>query len=208
MNTKPLLQSTIRTAVIAASLTAGLGAGVIADSSVPPAAQPHSDSVGAAISDTSITAKVKAKLAGDDRLKKSDISVTTSNGIVTLTGSAYGPDDKATAEILATAIAGVKDVDDELEPPSSTGTGGGIDRVAVKSKEDASDSWITTKVKSGIIADSVTKGFDVSVTTTHGAVVLKGTLTDRSAIERVKGIAERVKGVKSVDISLLTIAKI
>lgn len=31
-----------------------------------------------------IAAKVKAKMMGDDRLKKSDIDVTTTNGVVTL----------------------------------------------------------------------------------------------------------------------------
>ncbi|HEY3646036.1 MAG TPA: BON domain-containing protein, partial [Gammaproteobacteria bacterium] len=57
----------------------------------------HSDSVGAAISDTDITAKVKLKLAGEKGLKKSDISVTTTNAVVTLTGKASSSDAKEEA---------------------------------------------------------------------------------------------------------------
>ena len=69
-----------------------------------------------------------------------------------------------------------------------------------------SDSWITTKVKSEILADSVSKGFDVSVETIHGVVVLKGALANQDAVDHVKDIAEKVDGVKSVDTSALTVA--
>jgi hyperosmotically inducible protein len=69
-----------------------------------------------------------------------------------------------------------------------------------------SDSWITTKVKSELLADNVSKGFDVSVETTDGVVVLKGALANRDAIDHVKDVAGKVKGVKSVDTSGLTVA--
>ena len=69
-----------------------------------------------------------------------------------------------------------------------------------------SDSWITTKGKSEILADSASKGFDVSVTTTHGVVVLTGKLASSDAIDHVKEIAAKVDSVKSVDISALTVA--
>jgi len=196
-----------RGALIAASLAAGLGTSAYADSTDASTPQPHSDSVGAAITDAAITAKVKSKFVGDDRLKKSDISVTTTNGVVTLTGTAYGPDAKAGAEILASGVEGVKDVDDNLQVPSATGAGPSkVDKAAAKTKRVVSDSWITTKVKSEITADSLSKGFDVSVTTTHGVVVLKGALANQDAIDHVKGLAEKVKGVKSVDTALLTVS--
>jgi len=68
-----------------------------------------------------------------------------------------------------------------------------------------SDSWITTKVKSEIFANSVSKAFKVGVKTKHGAVTLKGKLPNQDAIDLVKLIAEKVKGVKSVDVSGLVI---
>ena len=64
---------------------------------------------------------------------------------------------------------------------------------------------ITAKVKSELLADSIAKGMDVNVETVHGVVVLKGTLANQDAIDHVKDIAEKVKGVKSVDTSALTV---
>ena len=74
-----------------------------------------------------------------------------------------------------------------------------------KTGEMVSDSWITTKVKSEILANSVSKAFKVKVKTKHGAVALKGKLPNQDAVDLVKMIAEKVKGVKSVDTSGLTV---
>lgn len=72
-------------------------------------------------------------------------------------------------------------------------------------KQVAADSWITTKVKSEILADSVSKGFEVNVSTTDGLVVLTGVLGNPAAIVRVREIAARVDGVKAVDTSALRV---
>jgi len=75
-----------------------------------------------------------------------------------------------------------------------------------KTKRVASDSWITTKVKSELLADSVTKGFDISVETDHGVVTLSGSLKSQDAISHAKTLAAKVKGVKSVDTTALKVA--
>lgn len=80
------------------------------------------------------------------------------------------------------------------------------ERAASKAEAAVSDSWITTKVKSEILANSVSKAFKVHVTTKHGAVSLKGELPNKDAVELVKMIAEKVKGVQSVDTSGLSVA--
>ena len=69
-----------------------------------------------------------------------------------------------------------------------------------------SDSWITTKVKSEILANSVSKAFKVQVKTKYGMVTLAGKLPSQDAIDLVKLTAQNVKGVKSVDVSGLSIA--
>ena len=74
-----------------------------------------------------------------------------------------------------------------------------------KTERVASDSWITTKVKSEILANSVSKGFKVSVKTMQGNVHLTGKLPTQDAVDVVKMTAEKVKGVKSVDTSGLEI---
>jgi hyperosmotically inducible periplasmic protein len=168
-----------------------------ADATAPTA---HSDSAGAAISDAAITTKVKASYLGDDRLKGSHIKVTTTNGVVTLRGSALNADSKAAAEELAHNVDGVKSVDDGITSPGSTGT---AHKAVAKTEREGSDSWITTKVKSEILADSVSKGFKVSVKTVKGVVMLHGTLPNDDAVAHVKDLAEKVQGVKSVDTTQL-----
>jgi hyperosmotically inducible protein len=187
---------TFRTALIAAGLSACLcGGAALADD-----ATPHSDGIGAAVADTAITAKVKAKFIGDSRLRKSDISVTTTNGAVTLGGTAPSSDASAAAKELAAAVDGVKSVDDQIRTPSMADVlAAKTDKAAQKTGKYASDSWITTKVKSDLLADSVTKGLDISVKTSNGVVALSGTVADSGTVDHVKDLAAKVKGVKSVD---------
>ncbi|MHB8742961.1 MAG: BON domain-containing protein [Sulfuricaulis sp.] len=199
MNITSFGKPSFRNALIVAGLAVGLGIGTAyATSDDAPAPEAHSDSIGAAVSDTAITAKVKTKLMGDKRLKKSDISVTTTNGVVTLEGTASSSKAKSAAGALTKSVEGVKSVDNNLNTPGSSKAG-------AKTKRAVSDSWITTKVKSEILADSVSKGFDVSVKTIHGVVVLKGSLANQDAIDHVKDIAGKVDGVKSVNTAGLTV---
>ncbi len=207
MNMTSICTSSFRNALITAGLATVLGIGTAAaatnDAAVP---QAHSDGMGAAITDTVITAKVKAKLMGEQGLKQSDISVTTTNGVVTLEGSASSSKAKALAEAATKSVEDVKSVDNSLKTPASSKAAAKTRDAVAKTKRVVSDSWITTKVKSEMLADSVSKGFDVSVETVHGVVVLKGTLANQDAIDHVKDIAEKVDGVKSVDTSALTVA--
>jgi hyperosmotically inducible protein len=190
-----------RRALTTIGAAAGLGLCLLANAaSSDTAPTAHSDSVGAAISDSAITTKVKANFLGDERLKGSHIKVTTTNGVVTLTGSATGSDSKAAAEDIAKNVDGVKSVDDELTSPSSSGS---MHKAVAKTERVGSDSWITTKVKSEIMADSVSKGFKVSVKTVNGVVMLSGVLPNDDAVAHVKDLAQKVEGVKSVKTSQL-----
>jgi len=163
-------------------------------------ATPHSDGVGAAMSDAAITTKVKTSFVGEDRLKGSHIKVVTTNGVVTLTGTAASSDSKDAAEEIAQNVSGVRSVDDQISTPSSAS---GAHKVIAKTERVGSDTWITTKVKSQILADSVSKGFDVHVKTLHGVVMLRGMLPTSDAVAHVKDIAASVEHVKSVDTSEL-----
>jgi hyperosmotically inducible protein len=191
--------------LIVTGLAIGLGIGV-AGAATDEASRPqaHSDGVGAVFTDTAITAEVKAKLMREDRLNESKISVTTTNGVVTLRGSASSTDAKSVAETTAKSVDGVKSIDNSLRTPGSSKT---VAKTVRKTKRTVSDSWITTKVKSEILADSISKGLDVSVKTIHGVVALNGALPSQDAIDHVKDIAQKVKGVKSVDTSALTVAE-
>ncbi|MBW8848345.1 MAG: BON domain-containing protein [Burkholderiales bacterium] len=64
--------------------------------------------------DMAITAKVNAALAVDDKLKATQINVDTRDGQVTLTGAAPDPQSRERATTLASAVDGVKQVNNQL----------------------------------------------------------------------------------------------
>jgi hyperosmotically inducible protein len=170
--------------------------------------KPRSADFGTAISDTAITAKVKAKFASDSRLKNTDINVETANGVVNLTGSAPSLTVKRTATDLASNVNGVVDVDNKIITPA----GAEVSSMEAKSKSAtdktervASDSWITTKVKAALLADHRTKGTEISVKTVHKVVHLTGTVGSRDEVASAKEVARGIKHVRKVDTSGLKV---
>jgi hyperosmotically inducible periplasmic protein len=183
----PLLMPVLAAAALAASLS-------VARADPPPE---HSASVGAAISDTATTARVKERLAQDERLANAKISVTTNDGVVILTGTAPSADASDAAEQVAEGVKGVKSVDNQIAAPSK------LSRVEHK----VSDDWITTKVKTQLITDrSVMGDSNISVSTSAGVVHLTGTAVSKDAYNQAKSVAQNVKGVRSVDTSQLHLA--
>jgi osmotically-inducible protein OsmY len=67
-----------------------------------------------------------------------------------------------------------------------------------KSGAYVDDSWITTKVKSELIANDDTKARNISVDTSHGVVTLSGTADDMEEVTNAVEIARGVDGVTSV----------
>jgi hyperosmotically inducible periplasmic protein len=169
-----------------------LAAGVVLADDTPQ----HSDSWGAAVSDAAITAKVKERLADDNRLGDAKISVTTNNGIVTLTGTAPTAEASNAAEDAAEGVKGVKSVENQIAAPSK------VREVAVK----VTDDWITTRIKTELFADRTVQGdSNISVSTSHGVVRLTGTAVSKEAYDQAKSVAQNVKGVSSVDTSGLRV---
>ena len=87
------------------------------------------------VDDSWITTKIKSKFAAAKGVKASDISVNTSDGAVTLTGTATSKAEKNRAVHLAKSVKGVKSVDasgltvssssGSSSAPSSSGSSGG-----------------------------------------------------------------------------------
>ena len=72
-----------------------------------------------------------------------------------------------------------------------------------EAKQVASDSTITSKIKSKYLVEKNFKSFDVSVETKDGIVVLSGFVDNESTKTRAGQIAKSVKGVKSVSNGLI-----
>lgn len=78
------------------------------------------------VDDSWITTKVKSKLAAAKGVKASDISVSTTDGAVTLTGTATSKKEKTRAIHIAKGVKGVKTVDASgLTVSESSSTPGG-----------------------------------------------------------------------------------
>ncbi|MFK3648658.1 BON domain-containing protein [Lysobacter enzymogenes] len=68
------------------------------------------------------------------------------------------------------------------------------------SKQPVSDTWITTKVKTELMATSGVPGTDIKVETVNGVVKLSGSV-DKTQADKAASIARNIDGVKKVDTS-------
>jgi osmotically-inducible protein OsmY len=72
------------------------------------------DKVAAAVDDGTLTTKVKAALLAEPGLKSLQIAVETKNGAVTLSGSVDNATSRERAKDIASSVAGVATVVDQL----------------------------------------------------------------------------------------------
>jgi osmotically-inducible protein OsmY len=68
-----------------------------------------------------------------------------------------------------------------------------------KSGAYVDDSWITTKVKSEMIANNDVAARNISVDTTKGVVTLTGTAATAQEANKAAEIARGIEGVKAVE---------
>jgi len=95
------------------SLMVILAAG-LATSAAACAATPTQESTGGYVDDSTITAKVKANLAQDNKVSASDVSVKTYKGVVDLSGFVDSQSQISEARLVAGQVNGVKSVHDNL----------------------------------------------------------------------------------------------
>jgi hyperosmotically inducible protein len=172
-----------------------------------PAAVASNDNVGSKVGDTANSPAIEPKVAGNRHPAKARLSAEPPDGTVAPESTVNSRNDSA-GETVAKNMDGVRNSD---ELPMSSGAS----RTATEAQEGAtsneapgSDSRITAELKSQFAADSISKNVDIGVTTTQGVVVLTGALVTQDAIDHVKDVAEKVKDVKSVDTSAMTISSI
>ncbi len=119
--------------------------------------------------------------------ERGNFSVTSYNGRVLLTGEVAGNSDKLAAEQLVFQIENVKLVVNELTVAGSTST----------LQERASDTLITSRVKTGLIEAKDLQSNSFKVVTERGVVYLMGRVTQREA-DRATDIARSISGVVKV----------
>ena len=62
----------------------------------------------------------------------------------------------------------------------------------------ASDTWITTKVKSDLAVEKNVDATDIGVHTYEGVVTLTGDVDNQAEADKAVHVAKEIKGVKSV----------
>jgi hyperosmotically inducible periplasmic protein len=115
----------------------------------------------------------------------------------------------APAPVTATpASDSAASAEDSPATSATENSSAGAQTTAENTDYAASDHQITADVKSEIALDSATKDSDLAVSTSHGVVFLKGSLPDQNAVAHVVDVVGRVKDVKSVDTSALTVTNL
>lgn len=117
---------------------------------------------------------------------ESHIEVTAYNQIILLTGETPNPAWRQQAEDIAKTVPGVRRVYNQitLQGPTSSLT-------------RTSDSWITTKIKTQMLATEDLKSGSIKVVTENGVVYLLGTVR-REQADMAVDIARQVSGVQRV----------
>ena len=73
------------------------------------------------------------------------------------------------------------------------------------SDQPVGDTWITTKVKTSLLADEDVAGLQVDVETVNGVVTLTGDVETQAQADEAERIAAGIEGVTRVDASGLKI---
>ncbi|BAV34064.1 transporter [Sulfuricaulis limicola] len=94
--------------------------------------------------------------------------------------------------LLFAATFMVAGCDKREEATTATAPGTGVETAL-------DDDIITTKIRSGLLADPVVKGLDPKVETHQGIVRLSGFVESQAQMERIVEIAHGVAGVKNVE---------
>lgn len=200
----------LKASLLATAIALGFGAATAQAEDAPRTA-------GQAIDDATITASVKAKLLADDRTKGFDVNVDTRNGIVTLQGGADSQAAKLAAGQLAGQAEGVVLVKNELivatpdteaRQDANTATLSGEVREKMDEAGDGiDDAWITSKVKTQLLADDQVKGTQINVDTKGNVVTLTGTAPSAEARAKAIELAKATRGVRGVVAAQLRVAK-
>jgi hyperosmotically inducible periplasmic protein len=154
--------------------------------------------------DAGIQDRIEHRLATDSDVRKYDIAVEVSSGVVTLNGAVATDGQKDTATRLAN-VSGVTKVDNDIKVDKD------VDRTLTeraksgltKKGEAITDAWITAKVKWFYVGEDSLKASDITVDTNNRVVTLKGTVTTAAGKTRAIELAKQTDGVSGVEDQLV-----
>lgn len=143
-------------------------------------------SIGEQIDDATITAKIKAKLAGDPEVNALNVDVDTQDRVVRLSGTVEKETARREAAKIARRTRGVKRVENDLE----------IGRRTMGERLD--DAAIVTKIKAKLTGAGSVNSLNVDVDSKEGVVTLSGKVESDEARDAAERIAKDTEGVVRV----------
>lgn len=138
------------------------------------------------VMDQNIANQAQTLIARSPQLKDTHITVTCFHQVVLIVGQAPTPEQRALAYQLVSQVPNIKRIYNRITiaAPSSA-----IAR--------ANDSWITSKVKTMMIAKPGLRSSDIKIITEDGTVYLMGNVTPEQE-QLAVDVARRVAGVQTV----------
>ncbi|AXF77368.1 divisome-associated lipoprotein YraP [Erwinia tracheiphila] len=168
-------------------LLQGCVAAVIGSAAVATKTASDPRTIGTQVDDGTLELRVSNALSKDQQIKtNARIIATAYQGKVLLTGQAPDATLASRAKQIAMGVDGAAEVYNEIRTSEKASFG-----------MTSSDTWITTKVRSQLLASDQVKSSNVKVTTENGEVFLLGLVTDAEG-KAAADIASRVSGVKHV----------
>jgi osmotically-inducible protein OsmY len=143
--------------------------------------------IGTSIDDMMVASRAKSNIKSvNEQLGRAHIDVTSFNGVVLLTGQVPSEGARQEAEQAVDGLRNVRVIHNELEVAGPT---------SIPSRMN--DSYLSTKVKTALLADNNTEGGRTKVITENGVVYLMGLLT-RDEAEAAVSKAREVYGVQKI----------
>lgn len=148
---------------------------------------PGNRTVGSYIDDEVIETLSMVNLAkGSEQMQATNISVTSYNGVVLLTGQAPAESARQEAEQIVSQVRKVRKIHNEVKISGISST---IART--------NDAWLTTKVKAELLTNEKVDGSRIKVVTDSSTVYLMGLVSPQEA-ENAINIVRNITGVEKI----------
>lgn len=155
---------------------------------------------------------IEAQLQADPDLRDDQVGITVTGKRVRLSGSVDSAAERSHAEEIVRQSDPTLEVENLLVTEGERKVAGTADKVsdgtrkAAKTTEKAatevgamvSDGWITSKVKSQLVAADGVRASAINVDTAGGVVTLRGTVRSEAERKKALSIARQTRGVDSV----------
>ncbi|SFU39683.1 division/outer membrane stress-associated lipid-binding lipoprotein [Xenorhabdus koppenhoeferi] len=164
-----------------------IGAAVVGSAAIATKAGSDPRTVGQQVDDTTLEARISNAISKDPQIKaQARVVATVYQGKVLLTGQSPNMALADKAKQIASKVGGAEVVYNEIRQGNPVSLG-----IA------SSDTWLTAKVRSQILASDAVKSSSIKVVTENGEIFLFGIVTREEGAAAAK-IASETSGIRRV----------